>query len=126
MRWIIDGNNVMGTRPDGWWNDRPKAMERLTQQIAVWCRGHSDPVTLVFDGPTLGNVRVLAGGNLEVRFAGRHVRDGADDEIVRCATQTDPPITVVTADRGLCARLPTSAAVDRPRSFLTRIATAAP
>ena len=26
--WIIDGNNVFGSRPDGWWNDRPA--ERAT------------------------------------------------------------------------------------------------
>jgi len=22
MRWIVDGDNVMGARPDGWWRDR--------------------------------------------------------------------------------------------------------
>lgn len=121
--WIIDGNNVMGSRPDGWWNDRPKAMERISQEIAVWCRTHTDRVTLVFDGPTLAGVSILSGGNLEIRFAGRHVRDGADDEIVHWAQRAEPPFTVVTADRGLRARLPTSASVEGPAGFLSRLST---
>ena len=27
MRWVVDGNNVFGSRPDGWWNDRTAAFE---------------------------------------------------------------------------------------------------
>ncbi|MBV9088657.1 MAG: RNA-binding protein, partial [Mycobacteriaceae bacterium] len=25
MRWIVDGMNVIGTRPDGWWKHRRRA-----------------------------------------------------------------------------------------------------
>jgi hypothetical protein len=126
VRWIVDGNNVMGARPDGWWNDRPAAMERLTQEIALWCRTHADQVILVFDGPSLRRVSILAGGNLQIRFAGRNVRDAADDAIVVRAMEAEPPLTVVTADRGLRRRLPTSAGVEGPGTFLTRVAAAAP
>ena len=48
--WVIDGNNVMGAVPDGWWNEPLGAAERLTGQIARWCRTHDEEVTVVFDG----------------------------------------------------------------------------
>lgn len=82
MRWIVDGNNVMGAGGDGWWNDPPAAAARLTQRIAEWCRTHDDPVTLVFDGTPQPALIALGGGNLEIDFARRHGRDAADDRIV--------------------------------------------
>ncbi len=48
---MIDGNNVFGSRADGWWNDRSAAADRFAQAVAEWCRTHADQVTLVFDGP---------------------------------------------------------------------------
>ncbi len=39
---IVDGANVMGSRPDGWWRDRAGAMARL----------HGELVTLAADGIT--------------------------------------------------------------------------
>ena len=32
-RLIVDGSNVMGSRPDGWWRDRDGARIRLTVEI---------------------------------------------------------------------------------------------
>ena len=32
---IVDGANVMGSRPDGWWRDRAGAARRLRDQLAV-------------------------------------------------------------------------------------------
>ena len=109
MRWLIDGNNVFGSRPDGWWNDRTAAMERFTQRVAEWCRTHADQVTVVFDQPVPESVLELAGGNLRVVAAQRRGRDAADDEIARLAdlaAECGDELTVVTSDRGLRARLP--------------------
>jgi predicted RNA-binding protein with PIN domain len=105
---LIDGNNVFGARPDGWWNDRPAAMARFTQRVAEWCRTHADDVTVVFDQPVPESVLELAGGNLRVVAAPRRGRDAADDEIARLAMEADDPdqLTVVTSDRGLRGRLP--------------------
>ncbi len=122
MHWLVDGNNVMGSRPDGWWNDRPAAMERLTQEIAEWCWTHEDEVTLVFDGRTVLDVADMSGGNLQVQFSARTGRNAADDVIVELAAQIDSPITVITADKGLIARLDEAARTEGPGSFLTRIA----
>lgn len=110
MHWVIDGNNVFGSRPDGWWNDRPAAQRRLTQRVAEWCRTHTDDVTLVFDAPVDAGTAALAGGNLTVVEATRRGRDAADDEIVDLVTGADATdvadVAVVTSDRGVRARLP--------------------
>ncbi len=120
--WIIDGNNVMGSRPDRWWNDRPRAQARLAQQIAEWCRTHTDPVTVVFDGRPVEAVAAIAGGNLHVEFATSPGRNAADQRIVELAVAAAPgPVVVVTADRGLQRLLPASASVIGPRAFLTEI-----
>lgn len=88
MRWFVDGNNVMGSRPDGWWNDPAAAKARLTQEIAEWCRSHDDRVVVVFDRPVAPAAEQLAGGNLTVEFAPRSGRDAADHHIVTLVETT--------------------------------------
>jgi predicted RNA-binding protein with PIN domain len=102
--WLIDGNNVFGSRPDGWWNDREAAMRRLAQSIAEWCRTHEDPVVLVFDGPVDATASSLQGGNLRIEAAPYRRRDAADDRIVELAGDLSQA-SVVTADEGLRRRL---------------------
>jgi len=102
--WLVDGNNVFGSRPDRWWNDPPAAKRRLAQHVAEWCRTHDDPVILVFDAPVAPDTHGLAGGNLTIEAATRRGRDAADDRIVELAGGTDTPC-VVTSDRGLRRRL---------------------
>ncbi len=108
VRWVIDGNNVMGAGADGWWNDPAAAAARLAQQVAEWCRTHDDPVTVVFDGKTVEAVALKAGGNLGIEFAPRRKRDAADDRIVELVDElfVEPDLRVVTSDTGLIARLP--------------------
>ena len=36
---IVDGANVMGSRPDGWWRDRAGAMTRLHDELAALAAG---------------------------------------------------------------------------------------
>jgi predicted RNA-binding protein with PIN domain len=103
---------VFGSRPDGWWNDRPAAARRFSQHVAEWCRTHGDHVTIVFDAPVSPDTLELAGGNLEIVEARRRGRDAADDQIVEIldselAAEASPgDIVVVTSDRGLRRRLP--------------------
>ncbi len=110
--WVIDGNNVMGSRADGWWNDRVGSSARLAQEIAVWTRGHEDAAVLVFDCRPTGEISVAAGGNLAVEFAHRVKKDGADDRIVEIVedlfaqSANSPEIITVTSDKGLINRLP--------------------
>lgn len=114
MRWVIDGNNVFGSRPDGWWNDRERAAGRFAQRVAEWCRTHDDDVTIVFDAPVTAATLALAGGNLSIVEAPHRGRDAADDHIVDLVDamlgdgvqDSGDPVRVVTSDRRLHTRLP--------------------
>ena len=110
--WFVDGNNVFGSRPDGWWNERPAAQRRFTQRVAEWCRTHGDRVTIVFDAPLDPSTAELAGGNLIIVQSERRGRDAADDDIAAlAATAASARLIVVTSDRGLRRRLPHDAEV---------------
>lgn len=104
-RWLVDGMNVIGSRPDGWWRDLDAAVVRLARELADWRAAGGDDVTVVFDG---WPPAALAGhdlGPLVVAFAGRGRT--ADDEIVR-RVGTDPDrgsVRVVTSDRPLADRV---------------------
>jgi predicted RNA-binding protein with PIN domain len=124
--WIVDGNNVFGSRPDGWWRDRAAAAGRLTDQVAAWCRTHGDRVILVFDGrpvPEVAQAAAPAGERLDVVFAGSGARDAADDRIVALveAHRDAGDLTVVSADRGLLERLPPEVALEGPSRFIERL-----
>lgn len=108
--WLVDGNNVFGSRPDGWWNDRPAAQRRLAQRIAEWCRTHDDAVTVVFDAPLDPASAALGGGNLSIAESERRGRDAADDHIAAIAAELDDleRVVVVTSDCGLRRRLPSN------------------
>ncbi len=126
-RWIIDGNNVFGSRPDGWWNDRDAAARRLAQSVAEWCRTHADDVTIVFDAPVAPTTLEVAGGNLTIVESRRRGRNAADDTIAELVAGLDDPdgaageVHVVTSDRGLRARLPDRAEVLGAGRFLSLI-----
>ena len=104
MPWLVDGMNVIGARPDGWWRDRPAAMRRLVDELRAHSRASGDGLTVVFDGEPFD----LPGGDgVEVRFAPRRGRDAADDEIARLVARSDEPgsLRVATSDAGLAARV---------------------
>lgn len=110
-RWLVDGNNVYGSRPDRWWNDRDAAARRLAQRVAEWCHGHDDEVVLVFDPPVSNRTLALAGGNLRIETPERRGRDAADDRLVELACRAPGVgqghhLVVVSSDKGLIARLP--------------------
>jgi predicted RNA-binding protein with PIN domain len=105
MRWLVDGMNVIGSRPDGWWRDRAGAMRRLATELDAFAAATpADPVTVIFDGRPrdVGEHRHLA----EVAFAPGG-RNAADDEIARrVAADADPSdLAVVTSDKELVDRV---------------------
>jgi predicted RNA-binding protein with PIN domain len=98
-RWLIDGMNVIGSRPTGWWRDRPAAMRELVGQLAPLAEG-GDEVTVVFDGREPQEAVEAPG--IEVVFAPGGP-DSADDRIVAILEGEDDPaaFTVVTSDAEL-------------------------
>lgn len=103
MRWLIDGMNVIGARPDGWWRDRDRAMLRLISLLEDWAALEGEDVTVVFERPPSPPIRSTV---IEVAHAPRPRADAGDDEIMR-RLQADPDpgrVRVVTSDRWLADR----------------------
>ncbi len=100
MRWIVDGMNVIGTRPDAWWKDRDAAMLRLVDQLERWAAAEGEDVTVVFERPPRPPIRSTV---IEVTHAPRPKAHAADDEIVRLIKAHPAPATlrIVTSDRWL-------------------------
>ena len=103
MRWIVDGMNVIGTRPDGWWHDRHAAMVRLVGLLEHWAARSGDDVTVVFEQPPTPPIRSSV---VEVAHAKRARANSADDEIVRrlVAAGDAHDVRVVTSDGWLADR----------------------
>ena len=100
MRWYVDGMNVIGTRPDGWWRDRDRAMHHLVDLLERWAAAENEDVVVVFERKPSPPIRSTV---IEVAHAPRPRRDAADDEIVRRLKLEELPgrVRVVTSDRWL-------------------------
>jgi predicted RNA-binding protein with PIN domain len=103
MRWYIDGMNVIGTRPDGWWRDRDAAMLHLVRLLENWAAAEGEDVVVVFERPTRPPLRSTV---IEIATAPKPKADAADDEIVRRLAREPQPglVRVVTSDRWLTDR----------------------
>ena len=120
---LVDGNNVMGSRPDGWWRNRAEAAQRLVADIDPVALRLGGTWTVVFDGaqPPL----MASQERVSVVHTGHGRRDGADDRIVELVgTLPDPGMALVyTSDAGLRARVHAlGARVAGARTLLDEIA----
>jgi predicted RNA-binding protein with PIN domain len=106
VRLIVDGMNVIGSRPDGWWRDRRGAMLDLVRKLEAYASDTGDEVTVVFDSRPFELPTNSAAG-LRVAFASPPTRNAADDEIVRMLEQDPDPrsLAVVTSDAELAGRV---------------------
>jgi predicted RNA-binding protein with PIN domain len=125
-RLIVDGMNVIGSRPDGWWRDRPAAVRRLLvrlQELAA-ASTTSDDLLLVLDGRPLPGLPEGTHHGVRVLYARRRGPNAADDRIVE-EVQHDPNATatlIITSDRGLRDRLiPLGATVEGAGTLLRRL-----
>ncbi|MFF3193049.1 PIN domain-containing protein [Streptomyces misionensis] len=102
---IVDGANVVGSVPDGWWRDRRGAAERLRDRLVAYARAGTAElagpveVVLVVEGAARGvasvpGVRVVAAPG------------SGDDRIVELVAEgAGRTCLVVTADRELRRRV---------------------
>jgi predicted RNA-binding protein with PIN domain len=119
-RWIVDGMNVIGSRPTGWWRDRPRAMRDLVVELEELAAREGEEVTVVFDGKPFE----LDGDLVRVLFASRRGRNAADDDIAALVTDDESPagLSVVTSDADLARRArEAGAAVAGAREFRRRL-----
>jgi predicted RNA-binding protein with PIN domain len=113
---VVDGANVVGSRPDGWWKDRPGAARRLHEQLLVGDTAYEQVVLVLEGGAKPG---VPAGRDGHVRTV--HARGSGDDTIVAevaSARERGARVAVVTADRALQARVQHLGAVALRPSWL--------
>ena len=103
-RWLIDAMNVIGSRPDKWWNDPDKAMWSLAVSLDEYAGITGDEVTVVFDRPPKPAPDVATA---RLAYAARRGRNAADHEIVEMiARDSDPSsLRVVTSDKALRDRV---------------------
>lgn len=116
---IIDGANVVGARPDGWWKDRAGAAARLYDAVAA-ATLDDDEIVLVLEGAAKAGVPAVRTPGLRVVHA---PKDG-DSEIVAEARRTYERghlVRVVTADRALAANVAAYASTVSPTWLLDRI-----
>jgi uncharacterized protein YaiI (UPF0178 family) len=113
VRWLVDGMNVIGTRPDAWWKDRHAAMVNLVNLLERWAAASGADVTVVFEQPPKPPIRSTV---IEIAHAPRPRRDSADDEIVRLLGGATEPgaIRVVTSDLWLADRVHAAGASVEP------------
>jgi len=106
MRWLVDGMNLMGSRPDGWWRDRAAARRRLVDDLATFAAGvPDDDVAVVFDGRWEPE-EVAAGEAVAVTVSFAPGGPNAADRVIADAAREDPDdLTVVTSDRALVAEV---------------------
>ena len=100
---IVDGANVVGSQPNGWWRDRAGAAQRLHQAIAAADLGY-DVVVLVLEGDAKRGQPVGEDGGVHTV----HARGSGDDAIVeqaRTRSTGGDEVVVVTADRVLRQRV---------------------
>jgi hypothetical protein len=125
---VVDAANVIGSRPDGWWRDRPGAARRLLTKLATLQQSLQDTTDIIVilegaanravsgpEAPDTGTLRVV------------QAPGSGDDTIVTVTTETTgrpdhPEVTVVTADRGLRQRItPTGATPTGPSWLLDQL-----
>lgn len=96
--------NVIGSRPDGWWRDRRRAMANLVERLESWAARENVEVTVVFERPPSPPIESAV---ITVAHAPAAAPNSADDEIIRIVTADARPdqLRVATSDRTLAQRV---------------------
>lgn len=110
---LIDAANVIGSRPTGWWRDRPEAARTFVQRVraAVEAGRISEPVVVVLEGGARGGAEALETNGVAVV----HAPGNGDDTLLAIAGDATSQVTLVSADRALCRQaMDLGADVERP------------
>src|SRR3989442_4800137 len=99
---VIDAANVIGSRPTGWWRDRPGATRVFTERVrATVTTGRlGPPVTIVLEGRAGAGADEADVDGVEVVHA-----PGEGDDTIIAIAEAHRDVVVVTADRELAERL---------------------
>jgi len=99
---VIDAANVIGSRPTGWWRDRPGATRAFTERVraTVTAGRLGAPVTIVLEGRARAGADEADVDGVEVVHA-----PGEGDDTIAAIAEANREVVVVTADRGLAERV---------------------
>ena len=99
---VIDVANVIGSRPTGWWRDRPGATRRFAERVraTVTAGRLESPVTLVLEGQARAGADEGDVDGVEVVHA-----PGEGDDTIATIAEARLEVIVVTADRELAERV---------------------
>jgi predicted RNA-binding protein with PIN domain len=100
---VVDGMNVIGSRPTGWWRDRPAAVRALVAELDRYARAHGETIVAVFDGERSELPELPEG--VRVEFAPGPGPGAADERIAELAGEHGAGLRVVTSDRELAERV---------------------
>ncbi len=97
---LVDAANVIGSRPDGWWRDRPAAARAFVERVraAVQAGRLAEPVVIVLEGRARDGAEAGVAGGVTVR----HAPGSGDDMLLDIVAGTQTHVTLVSADRALC------------------------
>jgi predicted RNA-binding protein with PIN domain len=123
---VVDAANVIGSRPDGWWKDRAGAARRLLADLAEYHQGSGadTDITVILEGAARPAADAVTPTSDFQVIQAAHSGDDAIVEAVAAAFAETPTreITVVTADRGLRARVePLGAVTAGPNWLYSRL-----
>ncbi len=112
--------NVIGSRPDGWWRDRDRAMAALVERLERWATTEGDDVTVVYERPPSPPIESAV---ITIAHAPKAAPNSADDEIVRLVRADPNPaeIRVATSDRTLSERVTAAGASVFPAERLRNL-----
>lgn len=99
---VIDAANVIGSRPTGWWRDRPRAARVFTERVraTVTAGGLRPPVTIVLEGRSRTGADEADVDGVEVVHA-----PAEGDDTIAAIAEANRDVVVVTADRDLADRV---------------------
>jgi hypothetical protein len=102
MTLVVDAANVVGSRPTGWWRDRPGAARSLVDRVRTATRAGrlAEPVVMVLEGAARGGVAAGTSDGVTVV----HAPGSGDETLVDVVEDADDPVTLVSADRALRQR----------------------
>jgi predicted RNA-binding protein with PIN domain len=121
MHYVVDGMNVIGTRPNGWWRDRDAAMAQLVDQLERFSAAGGDDVTVVFERAPRPRLRSTV---IAIEHAPRPRPDAADFKILEIVKAHPNPaaLHVVTSDHWLGdAARDAGAVVEPSEGFRSRL-----
>ena len=116
---IVDAANVIGSRPDGWWRDRPGAARRFVEQVraSVAADQLDPPVSIVLEGRARSGAEEADLDGIAIVHA-----PGEGDDTIAALAEAHLHVVVVTADRELAERVRrVDAGVVGPKWLLDRL-----